>query len=259
MICENTVREEFARGESAGGIVIVNLPTDSNVIRARVERVPSPGVHSTKRRSGTAGGVSSRAQSRTATARETWEIANAMFRRGLGVLRPLLFTAQRHAQESRQQLLFSEDIAPAVSLTKFVQQASRRDDPALTPARLNECALRLADQLRRMHAFGFRHTELHADNILIAETGPIRQSGSNASGAASSRLNTAVIGLHAVVRVRRISRQDVHFVLHVLNASLPAVLVPMSVRLRFLIHFLQADSGRWKSDWRAIAHEGRAR
>lgn len=111
---------------------------------------------------------------RDASCRAEWDSGQFALRAGLPAPRPVAYAMNLRRGRRRCDLLISEGVEPAYSLSDFWQSLSsdqherrRRQDAA----QLGE---RLAEMIARAHQAGFEHLDLHAANILVQPVGPRR-------------------------------------------------------------------------------------
>src|SRR5262249_25288590 len=124
-----------------------------------------------------------------------WEMGHALLRRGIPAVRPLAFIEPIGGRE------------PATLLVERDPDAAALCDVgrALSPSSERRLIERLGRVLRKLHALGFTHCALTAENIQVT----------------GDRSDIRLDGLNAIERRGRVTLDDVTRQLAVLVASLP--------------------------------------
>lgn len=176
---------------------------------------------------------------RSTAAVRSWVFGHGLRERGLPSPRPL---AVWHRVDRGDGYLLTEKVEGALDLHGFMARVAALP-PAVATAELRRRAAALARLLRHLHLRGLTHRDLKASNVLTS--GQLRDD------------RFWFIDLVGVRRRARVGRRRKVQNLARLNASfLAQPLVTRTVRLRFLLAYLQAGlhgPDGWKDRWRAIA------
>lgn len=186
-------------------------------------------------------------------ARQAWEMGHALWRRDLDVLRPLLFVTAPSTNSRRRETLVVEDAPRAVPLLGWWSRQKESGD-ANAERRIRQAIRRLADQLRKLHAAGFTHHAVVADQILIDEETAHPGSGGISLRRGAATLRTILLGTSAVRPEAPASPAELVALVRRLAESLPLQELRLAHRLRFVRQLVDArQGGDWKRLWRGLA------
>jgi tRNA A-37 threonylcarbamoyl transferase component Bud32 len=188
--------------------------------------------------------------------RRAWEIGHAMRRRSIDTPLPIMFVEKKSGRILFQYLL-TEAIPDAVSLSEWVSEANALNthiNHTENESIQRQLIVSLADQIRKMHQFGFDHLELNARNILVSQKSSHEKSHFENQDSIAREFQCRLTKLEHVILRNRLSRKRIVLCLARLNSSLPHTAeIRDSHRLRFLKRYLgETFDEDWKPMWRSI-------
>jgi tRNA A-37 threonylcarbamoyl transferase component Bud32 len=183
---------------------------------------------------------------RLSPVRRSWELGNALLRRGIDTPRPLLFV-ERGDLTPRRDYLLTESVPDSIGLAEFFAERWTAMNSGQRREWLHSHLGRLARQMRRLHDSGFDHRDLKFSNILVARD------------PADPRiwfLDLDGVRVWGRLPGRRAAQNLARIYVSALLMKLPG----NAACLRFLKWYL-ADrySGEWKWWWRRIARLSQAK
>jgi hypothetical protein len=172
--------------------------------------------------------------------RRTWEMGNALRRRGIPSPRAILYLEKRSLSSVRE-ILVTERSSHHVPLTTFLAHQFQSLSGRQKETWLKANARVLASALARMREFSLVHRVLAASDILVSVD--------------PGETNLELAGTERIEKRRTLSRRAVGSALGQLDASLATFRdLRQTHRLRFLKKYLGDQYARdWKSIWQTIA------
>jgi len=158
--------------------------------------------------------------------RTIWEIGHALLRRGVPVMKPLLFVEQQQGDKRIESLLTESVSRPSCDAETVVE---------LPPASRRQILRSAGRVLRQLHDHGFVHEDLAVDSFRPTADGVL------------------LTGLESIIPVRKVSRTNRLQQLRSLLHSDCDSRFTRSDRLRFLSGYLgRKQRGEWKAFWREV-------